>query len=92
MNVSLDIMREASTVIDAAEYMSKRGNKNLISDVAIGAKLLSSGIESAYINVLVNLKTISNGWMAREAKEKAREYLQTSNRLSSIYTLIRGGL
>ena len=92
VTVSLDIMREASTVIDAAEYLSKRGNKNLISDVAIGAKLLSSGIESAYINVLVNLKTISNGWMAREAKEEAREYLQTSNRLSSIYTLIRGGL
>lgn len=92
VTVSLDIMREASTAIDAAEYLSKRGNKNLISDVAIGAKLLSSGIESAYINVLVNLKTISNGWMSREAKEKAREYLQTSNRLSSIYTLIRGGL
>ena len=90
--VSLDIMREASTVIDAAEYLSTRGNKNLISDVAIGAKLLSSGIESAYINVLVNLKTISNGWMAREAKEKSREYLQTSNRLPSIYVLIRDGL
>ena len=90
--VSLDIMREASTVIDAAEYLSTRGNKNLISDVAIGAKLLSSGIESAYINVLVNLKTISNGWTAREAKEKSREYLQTSNRLTSIYVLIRDGL
>ena len=92
VTVSLDIMREASTVIDAAEYLSKRGNKNLISDVAIGAKLLASGIESAYINVLVNLKTISDEWMAREAKEKAREYLQTSNRLSSVYTLIQGGL
>ena len=92
VTVSLDIMREASTVIDAAEYLSKRGNKNLISDVAIGAKLLSSGIESAYINVLVNLKTISNGWTAREAKEKSREYLQTSNRLTSIYVLIRDGL
>ena len=92
ITVSLDIMREASTLADTAEYLSKKGNKNLISDVAIGANLLSAGIESAYINVLVNLKTISNDLISRETKEQARNYLQSSDRLTKIYCSIKDGL
>ena len=92
VTVSLDIMREASALADASEYLSKQGNKNLISDVAIGANLLSAGIESAYINVLVNLKTISNDLISREAKEQSGNYLQSSYRLIKIYRSIRDGL
>ena len=92
VTVSLDIMREASALVDAAEYLSKQGNKNLISDVAIGANLLSAGIESAYINVLVNLKTISNDLISRETKEQSRNYLQSSDRLTKVYRFIRDGL
>lgn len=92
ITVSLDIMREASTLADTAEYLSKKGNKNLISDVAIGANLLSAGIESAYINVLVNLKTISNDLISRETKEQSPNYLQSSDRLTKIYCSIKDGL
>ena len=92
VTVSLNIMREASALADASEYLSKQGNKNLISDVAIGANLLSAGIESAYINVLVNLKTISNDLISRETKEQSRNYLQSSDRLTKIYRFIRDGL
>ena len=92
ITVSLDIMREASTLADTAEYLSKKGNKNLISDVAIGANLLSAGIESAYINVLVNLKTISNDLISRETKEQSRNYLQSSDRLTKTYCSIKDGL
>lgn len=92
ITVSLDIMREASTLADTAEYLSKKGNKNLISDVAIGANLLSAGIESAYINVLVNLKTISNDLISRETKEQSGNYLQSSDRLTKIYCSIKDGL
>ena len=92
ITVSLDIMREASTLADTAEYLSKKGNKNLISDVAIGANLLSAGIESAYINVLVNLKTISNDLISRETKEQSGNYLQSSDRLTKTYCSIKDGL
>ena len=92
VTVSLNIMHEASALADASEYLSKQGNKNLISDVAIGANLLSAGIESAYMNVLVNLKTISNDLISREAKEQSSNYLQSSYRLIKIYRFIRDGL
>ena len=38
----------------------KKGNLNLISDVAVAAVLLESAFTSAYFNVEINLKTLSD--------------------------------
>lgn len=53
-----------------------KGNKNLISDVAVAAVLLESAFTSAYFNVLINLKCIGDkkltGPIIRELSKKDR--------------------
>lgn len=89
MAVSLSIMHEASELVDAAKYLSEAGNKNLITDVAIGANLLSSAIESASVNVLINCKSIPNEALCKKSKQQSVRYLESSNRLTQVYLLIR---
>ncbi|MFL2528321.1 MAG: cyclodeaminase/cyclohydrolase family protein [Candidatus Azotimanducaceae bacterium] len=87
--VSLSIMREASELVDAAKYLSEAGNKNLITDVAIGANLLSSAIESASVNVLINCKSIPNEELCKKSKQASIRYLESSNQLQQVYLLIK---
>lgn len=54
----------------------KRGNINLISDVAVAAIMLESAFAAAYFNVLINLKPLGDKKISakieRELKQKAR--------------------
>jgi len=73
----------------------KKGNVNLISDVAVAAALLEGAFTSAYFNVEINLKTLNDRKLAqairKELNQKGR--LIRKIRLATeekVGTIIRG--
>ena len=60
MNVPLNLARESLKFYDNIEFAIKFGNKNLISDAGVAAILLNSAIESAIMNVKINLNSLRN--------------------------------
>jgi len=59
-DVAFRVMQKASEVLPYAKRLLEIGNKNLITDVGCGVVFLSSGIKAARLNVLVNLKYITD--------------------------------
>ena len=49
----------AVSLLDDLATLSRIGNPNLISDVAIAAELLKTGMVSAELNILINLRQLS---------------------------------
>jgi formiminotetrahydrofolate cyclodeaminase len=51
----------------------KKGNLNLISDVAVAAQLLESAFSAAEVNVEINLKFIDDEKLSRELRKELSE-------------------
>jgi len=58
LGVPLEVCRLCFESIMLCPPLIKKGNVNLISDVAVAAILLESGFTSAYFNVEINLKSL----------------------------------
>jgi methenyltetrahydrofolate cyclohydrolase len=76
LSVPLDICRLCFDAISLCPALITKGNKNLISDVAVAAVLLESGFVSAMFNVEINLKFIGDKALAK----KLRKELQSKKR------------
>jgi formiminotetrahydrofolate cyclodeaminase len=50
-------------------------SKNIISDVGVGVQCLRAAINSAYLNVLINLNSITDEDYVAENKKRAENYL-----------------
>lgn len=53
--------------------LMKKGNVNLISDVAVAAILLESAFVSAYFNVEINLKSLDNEKLTKEIRKELNQ-------------------
>ena len=82
-------MQEACKLVSAAEYLLHNGNQNLITDVAIGANLLKSAIDSAHVNVLINCQSCND---PSEAKTLARKFTLAGAEFTVVYNKIRDSL
>jgi len=60
LNVPFMLCRLSYEGIKLCPDLIKKGNVNLISDVAVAAVLLESAFVSAYFNVLINLKALND--------------------------------
>ena len=58
METPLNLAKECLEFYENIEFAIDFGNKNLISDAGVSAVLLHSSIESAIINVKVNLNLL----------------------------------
>jgi len=57
-------------------------SKNIISDVGVGVQLLKAALNSAYLNVLININSISDEAYVSEAKAKSNKLLSEGNDLA----------
>jgi len=79
LRVPLEVARLCSKVLRLCPSLVRKGNINLISDVAVAAILLEAGFSSALFNVNINLRYIKNRTRAnRIIKEldKERSYVR----------------
>ncbi len=58
--VPLETLRFCGEIIDLAEVMVKRGNKNALSDAFVGVSQANAAGEGAYLNVRINLPGVKD--------------------------------
>lgn len=95
LGVPLEVSRLCFEAIGLCPPLVKKGNINLISDVAVAAVLLEAGFSSALFNVRINLKYLNNKTRAnRISKEldKKRSLIRKIRQdlEAKIYEIIRG--
>ncbi|MFA7507779.1 MAG: cyclodeaminase/cyclohydrolase family protein [Bacilli bacterium] len=67
---------EALKVLD---FILEYGNKQTISDLGVSVLALSSGIEGAIYNVMINLGSLKNERIISDYKEKSKDILNKTN-------------
>lgn len=79
MITPLSLAEECIRFYENIEFAIKFGNRNLISDAGVAATLLHSAIESAIINVKVNLNSLRNEDFSMGIEEKCNNLLKESS-------------
>ena len=86
------MLRLASTLAESTSVLLERGNKNLITDTGIAAILIEATVDSAELNIMINLKSINNknykqevmseiGMCRQKIKRLNKEYIEPSTQL-----------
>jgi formiminotetrahydrofolate cyclodeaminase len=79
-------------IVDLAEQLSGRSNKNASSDLEVAALLAVAACRSAAANVYINLPSLGDEDKARELFGRTEEIADTVERLASrTRELVRGG-
>lgn len=73
MNVPLKLARLCGEAFTPTMLIAQYGNPNAVSDAAVGAILLYAAIESAVLNVKVNIPYIKDTSVTEEAKRECDE-------------------
>ncbi len=77
--VPLEVMRLVNKILDLTEAVAKHGNVNSISDAGVAALTAEAAMKGAYLNVLINLRSLKGEVAATEIKQEAE-------RISSMLT------
>lgn len=57
-------------------------SKNIISDVGVGVQFLKAALNSAYLNVLINLNSMDDEDYVRGQREKAEEFVDRGTKVA----------
>ena len=79
METPLKLAEECIEFYDNIEFAIRYGNRNLISDAGVALALLHAAIESAIINVKVNLSFLKDESFVNEIEEKCKSIIENSN-------------
>lgn len=66
MQVPLEVMRTAFSSFELIMTMVEEGNQNSITDAAVGALCVRTCLEGAYLNILVNAKSVESSPIAKQ--------------------------
>jgi glutamate formiminotransferase/formiminotetrahydrofolate cyclodeaminase len=76
--VPLKVMETAFSAFGLLEEMALNGNPNSITDAGVGALCIRTGIESAWLNVMINIKGIQDADMKNTLLLQAKELLENA--------------
>lgn len=93
MDTPMRLAEECIKFYDNIEFAVRNGNKNLVSDAGVAASLLHSAIESAIINVKVNLNFLREEEFLDKIEEKCSRiindsYFKKSNLMKEVDKII----
>ena len=71
--VPLEVARHAFRVLELVELVVQRGNKNAVTDGAVGAMLARTAVLAALYNVKINLSTIRDKGFVKEMANAAAD-------------------
>jgi len=84
--IPLEVMETCKSLIPLISDVAKYGNKNSISDAGVAALMGISAVESAFLNVLINLQNIKDEKFVKKIKEKAEDVKEdVKEKLEKIY-------
>jgi formiminotetrahydrofolate cyclodeaminase len=95
LDVPLMVCRLCFEAMKLCSPLIKKGNINLISDVAVAAVLLEGAFTSAYMNVEINLKNLGQVSFTKAIEKEMRQAQKTLKRLrdqteEKVVQIIRG--
>jgi formiminotetrahydrofolate cyclodeaminase len=70
--VPLDVAKDAFKIIELAEKIVKRGNKNAVTDAAVAAMMARTAVLSALYNVKINLSSIKDMGFVEKVREEIK--------------------
>jgi glutamate formiminotransferase/formiminotetrahydrofolate cyclodeaminase len=79
-NIPLEVAKKSAEVLNICQEVANKGNKNVISDAGVGAILAEAALESAILNVKINLNMIK--------EEKTKEQFNT--KITEIMDSVKG--
>lgn len=83
LTVPRRIVELCHSAIRLSEEILKIGNPNLISDVGVAASLASAALESAWLNVEINLASIQDKAFVSETRRKIKSLLEEGKRIGA---------
>ncbi len=69
--VPMKVLETSGEAISLLDSIIDKVNPNVLSDIGVGAKMLTAGIDGAYLNVIINLSWIKDEEFKRDIQEKA---------------------
>jgi formiminotetrahydrofolate cyclodeaminase len=91
--VPLKAARACAEVIALSKPTAEMGNRNVISDAGVGAMSALSGLQSAALNVYINLGALQDRDFAAQAEAELNEILAGQETLASeVYALVKAKL
>ncbi len=76
LEVPLKVAEKSFKIYDYIEIAAKYGNKNAVSDAGVAALLIQTAIESAVLNVRINLSALKDEEYKSQVSEKCRAYVE----------------
>jgi len=65
------------------EKLADISSKTIISDIGVGVQLLKAALNSAYVNVLININSITDKDYVDKNKKEAEKLLKDGNQKST---------
>jgi formiminotetrahydrofolate cyclodeaminase len=91
--IPLETAKTCMQILDVAKIVAEKGNKNSITDAGVSALTAQSGVESAILNVKINLGSIKDkSFVDKTTREIDNLEDQTSNRVKYIMKLVSKNL
>jgi len=81
--VPAEVLKNCNKIISLFQILASKGNQNSVSDAGVGASLISTAAEGAFLNVLINCSSLSNQTVANEILKKNEIMLAEVKNLSS---------
>lgn len=79
--VTLDILTYCQQALRFSRRLLEIGNKNLISDVGVGACMLEGAIKGAFFNVKINLASLKDKNLAARTERRMEKLLTEARRI-----------
>jgi methenyltetrahydrofolate cyclohydrolase len=76
LEVPLKVAEKAFKIYDYIEIAAKYGNKNAVSDAGVAALLIQTAIESAVLNVKINLSSLKDEEYKAQVSNKCKTYVE----------------
>ena len=89
-SIPMQVIGICLTHVEDLEYLSARGNPNLITDTAIASLLFDSALKSSELNILINMKDLDA--IPRNLESAINRVPGATRRLQFIASSIRAGL
>jgi formiminotetrahydrofolate cyclodeaminase len=77
-DVPLETARTCVQVMDIARVTAEKGNKKSISDAAVSVLMAQAGVQSAMLNVRINLSSIKDTEYVQKVSSELHELLQNA--------------
>lgn len=91
--IPLETAKTCMQILDVAKIVAEKGNKNSITDAGVSALMAQSGVESAILNVKINLGSIKDkSFIDKTTMEIDNLHFQTSEKVKYIMNQVSKNL